>query len=1180
MCDVVWSSRASLPSGRLGVAAASIGGTIYAIGGSNVSELNAVTAYDPATNTWTARAPMPTPRMGLAVAVLGGTIYAIGGYNSASGYLAAVEAYDPASNTWTSKKSLSVPRAWLAAATVGGTLYAFNGDAGSGGYYGILDAYDPATNSWKNLGLPPWNGTRLATAVIGGTIYTIGGWGGSSQEAYVGAYFPQSNTWKYKATMPTARSYLAAAVMGGTIYAVGGEGGPYGFVLATVESFNPATNVWSTNASMPVTREKLAVVSLGGTIYAIGGGASWSGFPAADVNAMTGGGAALVAGLNIVPNAPLTGQWITVSLTITDTGVSGASGLMPALELNSGSSLVTQEGLCAPAGPQVIAASGAITFVWTLSVDGAGTLGLTATVSGGDPCSATTLSVSASAQFRTYQLAAVGDVSAPPTFVGQWITVGLTVTNYGNTDATGVQPVAGFNAGAGLVVPLSGPIPPGPLTIAALSATRFVWSYSVTGAGAVACTLTVTGTDSGTGSPLLSTAFVGFLSLTGGRLASALSLFPTTIKTGSWFSAKLTVTNTGGADVVGVTPSLISGGGAPLVLENGPSPAGPLTLTPGGSAAFSWTFSTTGQGAIWLTATVSGTDTHLGIPTTATSTGAALVATPASATSRLVLSPANACTGQVLSLVLTVSNSGGTSVVFGGAGMGIGYPATILYYLSGPTPAYPVTIPAGGSVPFSFTYQVGAPGPAPFVGNFSGQDALFGNALSTSSAANGSYGSAATLTSSLRTQPGAASVGQWFSVILTVTNTGDAPANGVAPLVAVGPGGSLLGPPLGPAPSGPVSIAGGASQQFTWSYSVSGAGAAIFTATGSGTDSCSGNPLSTSSSDGIALQIPAALSARATALPSAARQGDILTLVLSATDTGEAPAAAVASFAGSSPGSVAVHLLSGPLPGGPLRLAGAASQNFTWTYEAVGSGSLVFTATVSGFDANSLAPLLAASTPPSVSVASAAVLKSNVSLSSPTANVGDALTITFTLTNPGDHDAANVVATLTPSDPAQAEVIGGSPSIAVGTVVSTTSRVLTWIVRLKAPGGSRFTVAAAGVDAVDATPVSTQAAGSLAITRKFGDENVVTYPNPVSGDRLTISLLLKADADEVEIEVYNAVLERIWRGSWRNVAAWDSEFHLDGVLGWAPGPYLIRARATMADGSAAKFPIAKVVVKR
>jgi hypothetical protein len=77
-----WVRKADMPTARLMLACAAVGGKIYAIGGDLnfvSSPLKIVEEYDPATDTWTRKADMPTARSGLAAAAVDDKIYVIGG---------------------------------------------------------------------------------------------------------------------------------------------------------------------------------------------------------------------------------------------------------------------------------------------------------------------------------------------------------------------------------------------------------------------------------------------------------------------------------------------------------------------------------------------------------------------------------------------------------------------------------------------------------------------------------------------------------------------------------------------------------------------------------------------------------------------------------------------------------------------------------------------------------------------------------------------------------------------------------------------------------------------------------------------------------------------------------------------------------------------------------------------
>jgi hypothetical protein len=77
-----WDPLPPLPSPREGLAAAAIGGVIYAVGGELGSASTAqatLEAFDVLTLRWERLPPMPTPRGGLAAAAFGGRLHVVGG---------------------------------------------------------------------------------------------------------------------------------------------------------------------------------------------------------------------------------------------------------------------------------------------------------------------------------------------------------------------------------------------------------------------------------------------------------------------------------------------------------------------------------------------------------------------------------------------------------------------------------------------------------------------------------------------------------------------------------------------------------------------------------------------------------------------------------------------------------------------------------------------------------------------------------------------------------------------------------------------------------------------------------------------------------------------------------------------------------------------------------------------
>ena len=90
-----WVTRAKAPSVRCETAGAVLNGLLYVVGGGTGTDYVAlVDVYDPKTDCWRSLARMRTPRGFLAAAPLGGKVYAVGGLDL-GGSLATNEAYTP-----------------------------------------------------------------------------------------------------------------------------------------------------------------------------------------------------------------------------------------------------------------------------------------------------------------------------------------------------------------------------------------------------------------------------------------------------------------------------------------------------------------------------------------------------------------------------------------------------------------------------------------------------------------------------------------------------------------------------------------------------------------------------------------------------------------------------------------------------------------------------------------------------------------------------------------------------------------------------------------------------------------------------------------------------------------------------------------------------------------------------
>ena len=114
-----WQHENPMPTARSGLAAASVPGRTYAIGGRDfaIPTMDTVESFDTATGEWRREPPMPTSRTQLAAVACSGRIWVIGGRD---GFLPldTVESLVPETGQWRQENSMPTARGWLAAAAV------------------------------------------------------------------------------------------------------------------------------------------------------------------------------------------------------------------------------------------------------------------------------------------------------------------------------------------------------------------------------------------------------------------------------------------------------------------------------------------------------------------------------------------------------------------------------------------------------------------------------------------------------------------------------------------------------------------------------------------------------------------------------------------------------------------------------------------------------------------------------------------------------------------------------------------------------------------------------------------------------------------------------------------------------------------------------------------------------
>ena len=243
-------------------------GYLYAIGGvvrpSSPSDAqNAVSKYNPVSDSWSLVASMPTARHSLGSAVIGDYIYAVGGHvaNSRS----ENQRYNVLTNTWESRTSKPTAVSGPGVAAFGGKVYTFGGNS-YGSYQSVIEVYDPVANTWASPGNMPAAMEPSRATTLDNIIYVNNS--GDLKELW--AYDPVAGTWATSLPlMNVQRSAYELQAADGRIYAIGGSNTSDGF-LSSVESWAPGELSWTMEPSLNIPRSPASAV-IGNDIYVFGG---------------------------------------------------------------------------------------------------------------------------------------------------------------------------------------------------------------------------------------------------------------------------------------------------------------------------------------------------------------------------------------------------------------------------------------------------------------------------------------------------------------------------------------------------------------------------------------------------------------------------------------------------------------------------------------------------------------------------------------------------------------------------------------------------------------------------------------------------------------------------------------------------------------------------------------------
>jgi Kelch motif len=279
-----WKFGPEAPKAPIESGAATIGSTIYVVGGNEPGNLHTVLAFDVRSGRWSEPTKLPVGLNHVAAAAHGGKLYVAGGYLEGEGETDLFLEYDPATGRWSRLPPMKRARGGAAAVTIGNRLYVVDGGPQAYGVedprpaYARLEVFDFRTGTWSTKAPPPVGVHHVMAALLDGEIYMAGGRidDETSSPAFL-RYDPVSDRWTRLGDLPEGKISSLGVVAGdGRIVVFGGDdevgwkdGG--GFVSPTAWAYGPKTGKWTRLPDLHVERHAFGAAVAGGRVYAIGG---------------------------------------------------------------------------------------------------------------------------------------------------------------------------------------------------------------------------------------------------------------------------------------------------------------------------------------------------------------------------------------------------------------------------------------------------------------------------------------------------------------------------------------------------------------------------------------------------------------------------------------------------------------------------------------------------------------------------------------------------------------------------------------------------------------------------------------------------------------------------------------------------------------------------------------------
>ena len=258
-----WTFAQSMSQRRSYIAAAELGGLIYAAGGmvgENGRHLAVFQRFDPRANSWTTLPRLPEPVRAGAGAALDGDVYVIGG-STPDGGGRQVYAFDLAGGVWRERASLPEPRLNHSAVALDGRIYVLGGFV-EGEERDDVFVYEPAADAWSRAASLPRPTHAFGAVLFRGEIWMLGGRRGEEILREVWVYNPGTDLWRAGPELPRPMELLGSAVAGDEIHAVW---------ESTYQIYDARTGRWAQGPHSLVTRHGLNAFYVDGALYTVGG---------------------------------------------------------------------------------------------------------------------------------------------------------------------------------------------------------------------------------------------------------------------------------------------------------------------------------------------------------------------------------------------------------------------------------------------------------------------------------------------------------------------------------------------------------------------------------------------------------------------------------------------------------------------------------------------------------------------------------------------------------------------------------------------------------------------------------------------------------------------------------------------------------------------------------------------